>query len=641
MKMTINKAPFVEAYKQVNRSNLQQPPTVIAHRIVLETDYLDDNCVPVLKAVQNVAKGQEEAAIPSFIGQLALKLPGHELLGELDLHDRHLAKLTMSKLIIEIMTHNGYLQVQNEVRSFLRNGRRVHVEVPYIACGGEKQQRPLDMGLSRKPQCNQRYVNGRKMSGDMKRYLKSKSNQRFMVSTYCTEENVRMGFALSKAYQFVEKTLKERNAKKERYEARVKFATSLVGQKFHLPMRFDDRLREYYEFQTDGLKPQGKLWETLMWDSERAEVITEDGAWAIKHMIYCKLHGKWTMEFVKDNWSKLDYEDARDKDPFDAKDDDEFGEFLLLNKLADALDFYARGEPCNYLFGIDLTNSGLIMASCLFKSIQMASSCNLAGDCSKVADSHTAFKEAYGLDISRNDIKPIHTALLHGGSVYTLQKQLAGLGKDVQLDDIDEYNRNAYGDCVSNIEVLATWGKELMDNYRSSVSWKTPDGFVAHHKAFIESVPVSVRCVTPGAKKLWCESSVVTDTPLKYHADGELAYGYGFGEGFSSKAGTRPHIRGLYANIIHSFDAYCLREVSKVFDEQRLPLLSKHDDYMVHPNNMATVQNILRRVFDEIQKSDYMDRVLEDIVSSGNYKKPELVYGEWDSGINNSNFLMA
>ena len=638
MKVSINTQPFVEAYRKVGKSNLAQHTTVTAHTIVLETDYLDKNIHKILKSIKSVAKRQETAAIQSFIGQLALKLPGAPELGELDLHNRVLCKLCISKLIVEILTFNGYLSVKNEIRSIMKHGRRTHVEVPYIECGGEKVKRSLRTGLSNKPVVNQKYVNGRKLSSEMKQYLLSKSQMRFKVSHWCNEEIVRTGFMLSKDFQFREKTITEREAKRNRYDELVKFAVSMVGTVHHLPMKFDDRLREYYEFQTQGLRPQGKLWETLMWDLAEPEIITDEGAEHIKHMLYCLKYGKTPIELM--DHSKDVFEWANNVNPFAANDDDEFGELLLINKLADAYDYYVEGKPCPYLFGMDLTNSGLIMASCLFKSSEMADACNLGSDKSTVADSHTTFRDAYDLDISRNDIKPIHTALLHGGSNFTLQKQLSQLGVDVSLVDIDDYNRNAYGDCVSNIEILAQWGKELMDNHRSSVSWKTPDEFVAHHKAFIESVPVSVRCVTPSNKKLWCESTVVTDTPLKYHADGQLAYGYGYGGGSSSKSGTVPHIRGLYANIVHSFDAYCLREVTRKLDDLGLNLMSKHDDYMVHPNHIAAVKKSLQDTFDDLRGSDYLDRALNDIVSAGDFVKPEVVYGTWEDTIDNGNFLM-
>ena len=183
---------------------------------------------------------------------------------------------------------------------------------------------------------------------------------------------------------------------------------------FYLPMKYCGRDRMYYEAaRLDGIRPHGKLWETLMIDAAVPFDLTEEDERVLRHIIYVTLHGRVSVDEANDKFSFEDVLEAQLIDPFEQEDEATFGEAILLNKAYQALTDYQNGNTSRFMFGYDFTNSGLLMSGVSFRSEKMMDAANIGGS-DQVVDSHTAFGDAYDIDLDRKDIKSIHMGLMHG-----------------------------------------------------------------------------------------------------------------------------------------------------------------------------------------------------------------------------------
>ncbi len=116
--------------------------------------------------------------------------------------------------------------------------------------------------------------------------------------------------------------------------------------------------------------------------------------------------------------------------------------------------------------------------------------------------------------------------------------------------------------------------------------WTLPDGHVSHVKV-IEQVDTKIEVA-----ELSCANT----------------FAYRFYPNQPSKKGT-----SLVANIVHSIDAYIVREIIRrcPFDVAHI-----HDAFTCHPNNMATVMNTYRTILSEIASSDLLADILSEITGT-------------------------
>lgn len=116
--------------------------------------------------------------------------------------------------------------------------------------------------------------------------------------------------------------------------------------------------------------------------------------------------------------------------------------------------------------------------------------------------------------------------------------------------------------------------------------WTLPDGHVSHVKV-IEQVDTKIEVA-----ELQCANT----------------FAYRFYPNQPSKRGT-----SLVANIIHSIDAYIVREVIRrsPFDVAHI-----HDAFTCHPNNMTAVMVTYRTILSEIASSTMLQDILSEITNS-------------------------
>jgi hypothetical protein len=399
----------------------------------------------------------------------------------------------------------------------------------------------------------------------------------------------------------------------------------------------------YYEAAVlDGIRPHGKLWETLMIDAADAFELTEEDERVLKHIIYVTFHGRVSIDEAVDKFTAEDWLEAEMIDPMDQEDEESFGEAIMLNKAAQALYDFKNGVKSRFMFGYDFTNSGLLMAGVSFKSEKMMTAGNIYGF-DDVVDSHTAFGAAYDLDLSRKDIKSIHMGLMHGSAMQSIAKTITEtVGREVTLEEVLEYNEKAYGKAVTNIPKIADWGTQIVGNEQTTLRWTMPDGFSAASRAYLKGVPVLVYVASGSHKEGYTSHIIVTDMPWIEDSKGFPVYGKEVMVG-GTVYEVEQKKRGLFASITHAVDAYMLRHIGNEVIDSGRPMLFKHDDFITPPGALSTVKQGAKHVFHEMYRDNLYQEAINEIAARSPYdlEPLELVVDDGLDRIEQSdNFLM-
>jgi len=607
--------------------------TRVVHEYVLSDLYLarPGKTKQILKGISKIAEVNDELLLQSFVGKLRYKLPSLHLEGKLSSFERERAKLIAAGIVTSVLLDSGAYELREEVKTITVNDQKKFKKFLYIQLGGESV-RDYYKGIHLEPGVvTQTSVNSWSLTKEQRLFLSDVASVPYKIWAGCNEELLMKGYSLKTDWElrkdkYGRKLSEDPICKRNRFRV---YADKIVNNvkrfpKFYLSMKYDDRYRVYYDAAIlEGIRPHGKLWETLMIDSAEAFDLTEDDERVLKHIIYVTLHGRTSIDKAVRKISDSDYGKALTADPLSAKTEKEFGEAILLNKAFEALTAAMDGRQSTFMFGYDFTNSGLIMAGLSFHSKEMMKAANL-GNHKTVYDSHTEFGRAYDLQLPRKEVKKLHTALLHGSTVKSLQEAIAGIfvrtdrEGSISLKQVTQANEKAYGECVRNITTIADWGTIAVGNRQSILRWTMPDGFKASSRAHMEGVPV--RCYSASArhKEGYTAYTVVSNMPLVEDRNGFPVYDKNT-ELDGVPYPVKVKKRGLFANLTHSIDAYVLRCVVKYLRANKRPFLLKHDDYIVPPGAQWIVRQAAQKAFDTLYKVNVYQKALEEIAEHSPY----------------------
>lgn len=648
--MNLNIAKTVSAY--VDISSKMEYLTKQVHEYVLVSGFLKTNRKGVLKAVASIADRNEELLVQTFIPKLCNKLPALRMGIKLGDFDQKRAKMIAAGIITQILIDNGSIPVDKRVEPvFSDHGpKKFHTRL-YLQLGGS-YEKDLFKGIQwESGVCTQTDINGWKLSKVEKDFLRKVASVPFQVSQVCTKELLMKGYSLK--VDWGKKVDKNGNTlpedpivRKKRYSLYADTIIDTVQRlpAFYLSAKYCDRKRVYYDAaRLDGIRPHGKMWETLMIDSAEAFVLSEEDERVLKHIIYVTLHGRVSVAEANDLFSLEDLLDAQSIDPMEAETEAEFGNAILLNKCYEALMDYKNGILSRFMFGYDFTNSGLIMSGVSFNSPEMMDAANIGGDFWNVVDSHTAFGDGYGLDLERKDIKGLHMGLMHGETLGSIAVKVAELtGEDCSTSKVRELNQQAYGSCVHNISDIAEWGTKVVGNEQSVLRWTMPDGFSASSKAYLKGVPVHIYCASGSHKEGYTSHVIVSDMPWLEDRRGFPVYGKE-----TLVAGTVYPVeqkkRGLFASLTHGIDAYVLRVVATDVIDSGRPILLKHDNFIAMPSSYGVVKHAAKCVLDDMFQTNLYQEAINEIADNSPYglEPLELVEGDADFNVwSSENFLM-
>lgn len=402
----------------------------------------------------------------------------------------------------------------------------------------------------------------------------------FSRSEYCDEAFLAKVHSLAKMDVNSKELLWKRTARYEEYRK-----TALKQDRFYLSAKYDGRGRMGYEgARLEGLRPHGKCYESACFELNPTAL---------------SVKGTKCLEDLSPE--PIELEDANTKH--------ELLNYIRQYQIDDALSTGTTGMTVE----CDITNSGLLIAGLSFKSTEMLKATNGYGSDTK-ADSHTVFGDVYGLD--RDTAKKVHTPLLHGASNKSIANELTeATGNVYTAAQVIKGNEKAYGKAVHNINKIAQYGKAIMSNYRSEVSWIMPDGFRSTHKAYTLHVPLELQLRNRKVK-------VMSGMPLLLDKQGNPVYDNNT-PGKDEEVTISTKMMGLYANIIHSIDSYVMRRVIA----SGIELLAKHDAFLVHPNNVGALTEELQKIYSEVYEMDLVREILDQIEETTGIAAPEMFIG--------------
>ena len=531
--------------------------------------------------------GTEEQLFAALLGEIAERLDYPS--GDMPFY-RKKERFILAGKLLEDFIESGDVTLRKESKTV--DGQLKTFNKVTIVGGKKKKEKDLNRGfegVAGKVLC--KAVGNVRLRSDDKAALRLLSSTKMYRSSHCGEAFLKKAHSLIHANHASKKGKDKRESVKElpwkrlaRYEEIRE--TALKHQDFYLSAKPDGRGRMYYEgSRLDGFRPQGKSYESASFELSSRTLTSS---------------GRKVLERLKPADIALS----------EVTTEEELFDYLRGKQIASALHSNSTGMTIE----ADVTNSGLLIAGLSFKSPEMLKATNGYG--SKVrADSHSVFGKAVGLP--RADAKGLHTQLLHGASFKTIAKSLTEItGKAYSVGEVTELLEKAYGKAVHNIYAIADYGRRVVNNARSEVSWIMPDEFRATHRAYTTHVPLELQLKKRKVK-------VVSPMPLLLDGKGFPVYdNKTVNKDKDSTISTK--MMGLYANIIHSIDAYVMREVIKF----GIPLLAKHDAFLIHPNDVDKLVSTLQRIYSEVCSFDIIRNILEDIEDSTGVIAPELFIGD-------------
>lgn len=270
---------------------------------------------------------------------------------------------------------------------------------------------------------------------------------------------------------------------------------------------------------------------------------------------------------------------------------DEAKEPYLYIKALNTLESANNGEATGSLMSLDATASGLQIMACLIGCVSTARNTNLITTGHR-EDAYKAMAERmnnkYGTDIDRPTIK-YPTMTLFYGSIKQPEKVFGEGSKELRAF-YQIVNKELSGAVEVMADVQSCW--QSGNRYHR---WTLPDGHVA--------------------------KVLVTDIVDKKIEVNEL-----MGATFTFRAEVvtpTEHGISLIANIIHSIDAYVVREMVRRAHKQGFELLAVHDSFWAHPNHMNKVRQNYLDILMEIADSDLLQDILREITGNDKlvYKK--------------------
>jgi hypothetical protein len=631
--------------------------TLRVHESMLEGKFLQKNANYLRKTLKHLEETSAEVLYSTFIGKLSLRMPAGITKGKWDDFQKEEMKKIGAALLINVLVDSGEYEMVSRSKRVdpVNNNGRSFVTHLFLVFQGVSPTKELMRGLETEPGIYyQKRVGDVSLTGEFKYMLSQVSSMAFKTSDVISRELIMHGYKLSDDYNSTNPGGfgEPRALKKDRYG---KYADLIMDQitripKFYLPMKYDGVGRMYYLFQLVGLRPQGHLWETLFIDAFEPKVLDQSAIDHLKHLIYVTKYGRCSLEQAVAGWSTDDLTWAIDIDAFATTTEKEFGEAILVNKAAKAMLLTIEGKPCHYLFGKDLTNSGLMMAGANFKSPKMLKASNLR-KLKTVHDSYADMQKVYGLEhLTRKNMKAIATPMMHGAAISTMLKNVQSAlrknGEDehtvntVDLQFVNGANHEAFGPEVDNIFAISSWGNLAVSNTQTKLYWTSPDGFKACYRSHIKFCPVIINAATAGNKAGYRESKLVFDMPLKQEANGRAIHEKGL-VAHGSKQAVQVKKFGLYAGMTHGMDSSLLRKVVKYVIGKGEVCLLKHDDYMTFPDVYDDIIEVGKQFFVECSDINYYQQALNQVAANGSDMPPmpELKVG--DGKVEDTvNFLM-
>ena len=364
--------------------------------------------------------------------------------------------------------------------------------------------------------------------------------------------------------------------------------------RFYISYEADSRGRLYST--SNYINPQGDSFQKSMFVGE-AEVLTEDGINALKVSIVNEIYSDKITREEALNWFELNQDRLQLSTP--------------LSKVyyQDYLQAKA-GKPVGSILHQDMTNSGLGIYSLLGKDEKGAVLTNLK-NMGKLADAYKALADALNkvlgiTNLNRSTVKKAFMVFLYGSGSglltsediddkrykHLLQAIEIGLGTTVDVDKVWV----KFEEAMSEIAPAAIKLMGLIYKFKKEDShyrWVMKDGFI---------VDIQVMNKTAIEHKGFSISIDGKTHSHTIHTIEELK--------------DNKYDKSLAPHVIHSIDAYILREIARRCAKLGIPLYTIHDSFGTTPNYYFELNEVVRQVLADLLEMDLLEDILSQIDSA-------------------------
>jgi len=252
---------------------------------------------------------------------------------------------------------------------------------------------------------------------------------------------------------------------------------------------------------------------------------------------------------------------------------------MLFLKAITAYEDTCNGIPSGHAMFLDATASGLQIMAALSGCKKTARHVNMI---------NTGNREDVYVEVT-NLMNDELSELNHVIRSLVKKPVMTHYYNKTKQDTLNDEQKNAFYHTLEHSFEGAEAVKDTINDFWDSNAlehkWTLPDGHIANVKV-----------------------TEMVNARIEVDELDHVTFTYRFEANQPSRVGT-----SLVPNIIHSIDAYIVREMVRMADAKGFELAHIHDAFCCHPNNMDDVRCFYRIIMAKIAMSDLLAEILSEI----------------------------
>jgi len=271
---------------------------------------------------------------------------------------------------------------------------------------------------------------------------------------------------------------------------------------------------------------------------------------------------------------------------------------LLYAKAVNALRMVQRGESTNHIIGLDASSSCVQIMGLLIgceKSLIQTNMINTG----EVQDVYTNTNTEMNIhlddeiQVERDRVKRALMTSLYGSKMNPIM--LFGDGTP-ELTQFYEARQTLIPGCMEVMsDLLSAWNP-----YNTSYQWTLPDGHVA-----------KVMVTDPDNTSLRIRDIHGTKSSFTFE--------------YKKRNITSTYSTPICANVVQSIDAYLCRELIRRCYKSGFNILTIHDAFYCHPNNVHVMRGHYLSICIELYESNFLSSIISELLGR------KIVYKQYDT----------
>lgn len=267
-----------------------------------------------------------------------------------------------------------------------------------------------------------------------------------------------------------------------------------------------------------------------------------------------------------------------------AKEEDDVEERLMLAKAINAHNNIINGKPTGFMCNFDATASGIQVMSAITGCFKSASKVNLVDNGKRndlYLDTANEMNSNHGTNVDRGTLKDPIMTTFYGSMAQPIK--VFGKGTP-ELKAFIETMKTGLAGAYGLLMDL----QSLQDPDATAYKWTLPDGHTAY-------VPVMEKVDKKVEVAELNKATFTFRTLVNQAKDFDLS---------------------MAANVVHSIDAYVVRELFRMSKRLGFRLMAIHDSFWASPNHIEKVREGYNEILARLAESNIAENILNEI--SGN-----------------------